>query len=293
MAFKDLYKLGQSQTGSVSELGQEIRLDLQLEDNVFVDVGTVFGNVTDDEGNPVEGATIKITDTNYNPLYHGTTDANGDYTINNVSSGNQYFVFAIKDTYDLNQGISFVMQAGQQIERNFILTPVSSTNNCLVAGEIDNEDGDKLQGVTVRLYDAADPENPILLKTTHTNQFGQYTFFDLPQGLYKVSAYKQGYQNIEVNFVIDAPNQVRNINISLSIDPVTKKGTINGIITDKDGNPVQDAFVILFEVTTDQEGKEVLTPIRVTKTNEEGLYLFEQVPQGDYKIKSNKEVPEI
>lgn len=289
---KELYKLGQSKTHSLINLGEEIRIDLQLEDNVHIDQGTVFGKVIDGNGNPMEGVTVKITDNQYNPLYHGVTDINGEYTISGVSPEEQYLIFATKDGYNINQGISFAMQTGQQIERNFTLTPVSSTNNSLIAGDVTDEQGTPLQGVTVRLIDNTDPNNPQILKTTYTNEYGQFVFFDLAQGIYSISTSKLGYTSVDINVIIDAPFQVRNIVISLPIDPVTRKGTINGIIRDKDGIPIEGAFVILFRVDTDEEGNEILTPIRMTKTNSEGLYIFDRVEQGNYKIKANKQIPE-
>ena len=58
-------------------------------------------------------------------------------------------------------------------------------------------------------------------------------------------------------------------------------------IKDKKGNPIEGAYVILFSVE-EVEGEEVLTPIRQTLTNDEGVYLFEQVELGDYIVKANK-----
>ncbi len=290
--FKDLYKLGQSEKGSISQLGQEIKIDLQLEDSQTVDVGTVFGVITDEDDDPIQDAVVKITDTEYNPLYHGITDEEGQYAINNIPSGEQYLIFASKDKYDLNEGIPFVMQSGQQVERNFALNLDPKSSDSLVAGEVLDNDNNPIDGATVRLFDNYDPDNPILIKTTHSNQYGQYAFFDVPQGLYILQTSKLGYEVTETTFVIDAQGQVRNITVTMSIDPITRKGTINGIITDKDDNPVVGAFVILFEVDINEEEKEILNPIQITKTNDEGLYLFEQVPQGDYKIKANKTIEE-
>ncbi|MDK2820840.1 MAG: hypothetical protein PWP31_805 [Clostridia bacterium] len=283
---KDMYKLGQSQTGSIAEIGQEIRIDLQLEDSVAIDTGTVFGKVLDGNGDPISGATIKITDTDYNPLYHAFTDSNGDYTINNVAAGKQYLIFAVKNEYNLTAGTQFIIQANQQIERNFVMTPDTNAAN-LVAGEIFNEAGEKLEGAIVRLYDNYN-EEPVLLKETHTNQFGQYAFFDVPQGMYLITSSLLGYKTAESSFVLYDPEKVININLTMVEDPISKQGTISGIIKDKDGIPIEGAYVILFEVITDEQGNETLNPIRKTATNAEGLYLFEQVPQGNYKIKANK-----
>lgn len=284
---KDLYKLGQSVTGSLVDKGEEIRIDLQLDDNVISDSGTVFGKTTDDLGQPMEGVTIKIVDTNYNPKYHAITDDEGQYTIDNVEAGNQYLVLAVKDKYNLDTSTAFLMQKGQQIEKNFEMTLSEDASKSLVAGDIMNEDGDKLEGATVNLYDNS-KEEPLLLKTTHTNQFGQYAFFDVSQGLYLVSASILGYDTAKTTFAITDKERVMNIDLTLIDDPVSNQGTINGVITDKNGLGIEGAFVILFEVTTDSQGKEVLTPVRKTLTNDEGVYLFEKVPQGNYKVKANK-----
>ncbi|QEK13001.1 carboxypeptidase regulatory-like domain-containing protein [Crassaminicella thermophila] len=284
---KDLYKLGQSQTGSIVDLGQEIRIDLELEDNIFTDSGTVFGKALDVNGDGIPNVTIKITDTNYNPKYHTVTDDSGQYTIAEVAAGNQYLIFASKDHYDLKQGTPFTMQVSQQIERDFVMTVDPGSTNSLVAGEVLNMSGEPLEGATVRLY-ANNESNPTLIKTTHTNQYGQYAFFDVAQGMYQITSSLLGYTNTSTSFIIDGPSQVRNIVLNMPIDPVGRKGTINGVIKDKNGLPIANAYVILFEVITDEEGKETLNPIRTTWTNSQGLYLFEQIPEGNYKIKANK-----
>ncbi|QXM06296.1 MSCRAMM family protein [Crassaminicella indica] len=284
---KDLYKLGQSQTGSIVDLGQEIRIDLELEDNIFSDSGTVFGKALDVNGDGIPNVTIKITDTDFNPKYHTITDDSGQYTIAEVAANNQYLIFASKDHYDLKQGTPFTMQASQQIERDFVLTVDPGSTNSLVAGEVLNMSGEPLEGATVRLYDNNE-SNPTLIKTTHTNQYGQYAFFDVAQGMYQVTSSLLGYTNTSTSFIIDGPSQVRNIILNMPVDPVGRKGTINGIIKNKNGLPIANAYVILFEVITDEEGKETLNPIRTTWTNSQGLYLFEQIPEGNYKIKANK-----
>lgn len=288
---KDLYKLGQSKEGSIIDIGQEIRIDLELEDNIISDSGTVYGKVLDTNGNPVEGATIKLTDGDFNPKYHAVTDFSGQYTIDEVEANNQYLILSVKNGYDLEQGVSFIMQPQQQVERDFVMTISSQENNCLVAGDILNAEEEKLEGVTVRLYDNSEGE-PKLLKTTHTNKFGQYAFFNIPQGMYLITSSFLGYHTTETTFIIEGADRIRNINLTMNVDPTSRKGTINGNITDKNDMPVIGAFVILFEVKIDEEGNEKLHPIRKTITDDKGLYLFEQVPEGNYKIKANKLDPD-
>ncbi|SHG99956.1 MSCRAMM family protein [Tepidibacter thalassicus] len=284
---KDIYKLGQSELGSIKDIGEEIRIDLELEDNIISDSGTVYGKVLDNEGVVLEGVTIKITDTDYNPKYHAVTDDTGQYTIEGVEAGVQYLVLAVKDGYGLKQGTPFIMQKSQQVERDFVISPDTSASSSLIAGDVVDIEGKSLEGVTVRLYNINDSQ-PVLERTTYTNEYGQFAFFDIPQGMYEIVASLFGYKDNRTTLVIDGPGQVRNTVINMVIDPSSRNGTINGIIKDKNGVPVENAYVILFEVREDEQGKEILTPIRTTWTNSEGLYLFEQVPQGNYKIKANK-----
>jgi hypothetical protein len=284
---KDIYVLGQSETGSIVNLGEEIRIDLALETSVQKDVGTLYGNIQDADGNPIENVTVKITDNLFNPLYHRNTDENGNYTINNIPADNQYEVVAQKDLYDLGIGTSFVMQAEQMIERKFTLVASQETNTAIVAGEIMTTDDERVADVAVALYDNSQPESPVLLKTTYTNQYGQFAFFYIPAGLYKIECKKLGYTTASNTFVVDSSTQMLNIEVDMEVDPVTRKGTVNGVIRDEEGSPVASAFVILYTVTQ-VKGEEVLTPVRKTITNGDGLYLFEQVSKGDYKIKANK-----
>jgi protocatechuate 3,4-dioxygenase beta subunit len=285
---KDIYKLGQSEQQDIIEKGEEIRIDLNLDDNILSNVGTVYGEVKDADDNPVSGATIKITDTNYVPKYHTLTNDLGQYVVENVEADIQYSILAAKDGYNIEQGTAFIMQEAQDIERNFVVTEITSSNSFL-AGEVLDKDGNKLEKATVNLYDTSG-STPTLIKTTTSNQYGQYVFLDIPIGEYTVESSLLGYKSASSNFDVDKENEVFDIDLAMADDPVTKLGTINGIISDKDGNPVASAFVVLFEVEEDSEGKEVLTAIKKTVTNDEGLYLFEEIPQGSYKIKANKSI---
>lgn len=188
----DLYKLGQSQPGSINAVGETLDID-------------------------------------------------------NVQAGNQYLILAVKNKYELKQGTAFVMQKTQVIERNFKMTLDPGSANSLVAGDIVNERDTKLENVTVRLYDDNGSE-PILIKSTHTNVFGQYAFFDVPKGMYIVDSAFLGYKTSETTFVISESEQVININLTMVEDPQSRSGTINGVIKDKNGVAVGFAYVILFEV---------------------------------------------
>lgn len=285
----DLYKLGHSETHSIKKIGEEVRIDLQLSESNKSKSGTVYGTITDKEGVPIEGATIKIMDSYYNPINHSITDDTGKYTINNLIANTQYEIFAVKEHYTLNKGISFVVRSNQSIKKDFILENASNIDTSIITGEVIDINGKNVRETLVELYDIKNIKYPVLLKYTNTNIDGQFSFYNMKKGKYMTQVTKLGYKTNKLYFEIKELNIIKNLLVTLAEDPMTQKGIISGTIKDNKNNPIENAFVILFKVDI-VNGKEELTPIRKTVTNKEGIYLFSEVDYGQYKIKANKTI---
>lgn len=105
--------------------------------------------------------------------------------------------------------------------------------------------------------------------------------------MYQITSSLLGYTNTSTSFVIDGPNQVRNIILNMPIDPVSRKGTINGVIKDKNDLSIANAYVILFEVIKDPEEKETLNPIRYL--DEFPRLISKQIPEGYKKNKTDQQ----
>lgn len=284
---EDKYILGQSGKKSLKELAEEIRLDLSLKPNPNLQAGTVYGVVNDSQGTPIPGALVKIMDSDHNPLAHSITGSDGNYTFSPFPAGTNYHNYAIAQGYLLAEGIPFTLLAGQKIQKDFTLSIDTDATKGIIAGDINSsKDNKPIKGAAVNLYSLDNLGNKTLIGVTFTNEFGQFTFRELDKGNYIVQISALGYVPESNSITINQDGQIAHVVLKLEIDPMSARGTISGIVTDDNNMPINSADVVLYKVGDDDN----LTPISFTKTNDEGLYLFVNVQQGDYKVKSNKTI---
>lgn len=282
---QDIYILGQSEAKRIQSIGEEIRLDLQLQPQPLNTTGTVTGTITDTTGQPIPNALVKLMDSNYEPLMHSLTGTDGTYTIDNVKPGSGYNVFAISQGKKLNQGISFALASNQVVNRDFTLEDDPSAQLGIIAGDIiDSATGRPVGGAVASLYSINSDETEVLEAITYTNEFGQFVFRELDLGNYVVRISALGYERTISTANVTKSGQIVKSAVKMVPDTTTSRGTISGIITNNNNVPIENADVVLYEVNED----ESLTPISFTKTNAQGVYLFINVAQGNYKVKSNQ-----
>lgn len=282
---QDIYILGQSQAKQIQTVGQEIRLDLKLKPQPLNNTGKVTGTVTNSSGNPVPNALVKVMDDHYEPLLHAITATDGTYTLDNIPAGTGYNIFAISSGMALKQGTSFSIAAGQVVTKNFTLTADPSSQLGIIAGDlVDSSNTAPIDGAVVSLYLVNQDSSEVLEAITYTNQYGQFVFRGLAIGNYSIRVSALGYIGTSSTASISSAGQIVPSLISLIQNPNASRGTVSGIITDDNNQPIAAADVVLYQVNTDTS----LTAIAFTKTNTAGVYLFINVPQGNYKVKSNQ-----
>lgn len=287
---KDKYVLGQSTSKQIATMGEEIRLDLQLQPIIPTIGATVEGKVVDANGNPVANALIKIMDSNFEPLLHAITDANGDYLFNNIPSSSSYTIFAIASGMQLNQGQSFSLSEGQTKVVNFTLLSDPAMQLGIIAGDLyQSGTTTPINGAVVSLYSVVNGVET-LSAITYTNQYGQFVFREVATGSYDIKISALGYLPDSISTSVTSASQIVSLQPTLLVDPNASNGTVSGVITNNLNAPIDRADVILYRVNADN----TLTPVAFTKTNSSGVYLFINVPQGTYKVKSNElEIVEI
>lgn len=281
---KDKYILGQSLTKQIATMGEEIRLDLQLQPVTPVIGATVEGVIKDASGAPVANALVKIMDNNYEPLLHAVTNASGEYIFNNIPGSSSYTIFAIASGMKLNQGQSFSLVEGETKTINFTLQADPAMQLGIIAGDLyQTGTTTPINGAVVSLYTIVDGVET-LSAITYSNQYGQFVFREVATGNYSLNITALGYlpTSISTNMVNAA--QIISLQPTLAVDPNAQNGTVSGVITNNLNAPINRADVILYRVNADS----TLTPVAFTKTNASGVYLFINVPQGNYKVKSNE-----
>jgi len=129
------------------------------------------------------------------------------------------------------------------------------TERSLTGVVADQDIGVPLEGVSVNLDNFF----------TTTDSSGAYTFKNLPKGDYTVRAVKSGYHNKELEVAITGEEL---LNFALE---ATKKGSVSGVVTDE-----QDGTII--------EGAEVSLGTKATESDDEGEFLLEGLPVGDWTL---------
>lgn len=272
---------------TINNPNEEIRIDAVIESPNINPYGTVYGIITDITNNPIQNGTVKIMGEDYTPVTHGISDVNGNYIIQNIPANNTYTIFAILNGYKLNQGTSFNISSNERIERNFILKIDESMKLAIIAGDvIDSISNGTIYGAKVSLFkiDKNDPSIETLIGATFTNYYGQFTFREIPTGNYIIFINHLGYKTIKYTLSIVNPKEIFPMTFSIVKSQTSSVGTVSGVIRNFQGEPIGNADVILYRVNQNNS----LTPIAFTRTADDGVYLFANVPIGIYKIKSTE-----
>ena len=111
-------------------------------------------------------------------------------------------------------------------------------------------------------------------------------FRDIESGSYFLKINATGFFSEYYPVEIIKPRSICQVNAVLKEDLKSSKGIILGVISDCDEMPLANADVILYRVGTDIS----LVPVAYTRTNHEGIYLFVNVPQGEYLVNSNRSI---
>lgn len=280
----DIYVLGQSTPQTIVANGEEIRMDLSLVENPPLTGGTITGTIVNEASAPVSGAVIKIMDNTYTPLAHTVTNADGQYTFAPVTAGTNLRLFASAPGYTLGSLAPVTLADYQVLVEDFTLVADPTLTKSLIAGDVFNESDAPIEGVVAQLYSVGALGVETLVSTLFTNQYGQYVFRDLDIGTYRIQLSLIGYLPLSIDENILADNTIINVVSTLAVDPNAAKGTVSGIITDDLDAPIVGADVILYQVEVDNS----LTPVAMTKTIANGVYLFVNTTQGKYVVKSSK-----
>ncbi|MCX7884073.1 MAG: carboxypeptidase-like regulatory domain-containing protein [Caloramator sp.] len=267
-------KTAKSQNKKINFKENEIKIDLPLREVSFPNRIIIKGKIIDENFKPIKKAYIKITDENFNPLNHTKTNCRGEFSlyvyknekliVNAEHKGFYTFTSRVylkdeKELQNLLIKLSRLSQIQNIIKGKYIccFKPVKETE--------------------VELQNTKDKNIKYI---TSTNDKGVFLFNNIPSGKYILSLISNDYCSKNIKICICLYKQFYNIGI-INAKRKIKLGTINGVITDKSGNPIDNALVVLFDAKRN-------IPIYSTYTNERGVYLIGGILPGKYYIISQK-----
>ncbi|NLX64179.1 MAG: carboxypeptidase regulatory-like domain-containing protein [Clostridiaceae bacterium] len=282
---KDEFIPAQSIRKKINGITETIRLDLTLFRNPHINSGTVMGTVRDANGKPVSDAVIIVLDETRTVIASTYTGNDGKYNFPIIPSEIDYRAYSQAPGFLLSDAVPFKLGINQRIEIDFTLIADNFNTCSIIAGEVLNSCGLPVKSASVELYLVTETE-PKLLSITFSNDIGQFVFRVTDSGSYFLKINATGFFSEYFPVEIKKPKSIINVNIVLEEDLKASKGIIMGVICDCDEMPLANADVILYRVGTDQSP----VPVAYTRTNHEGIYLFINVPQGEYLVNSNRSV---
>ncbi|MDI6917379.1 MAG: carboxypeptidase regulatory-like domain-containing protein [Thermoplasmatales archaeon] len=214
---------------------------------------SVSGTVKDENGDPISGATVTADG------HSDTTDANGNYTISNLSP-DTYTVTASKSGYTSSYQIVNLTTFSANIDFTLNATPTTGT----ITGHV------YVSGTTTGIQNANVSINANCYTLTDAN--GAYTLSGVAQGTHTVTASAAGYASSSAEVSVTA-GQTSFHNFTLTL--LSETGNISGRVT-ADGTGLNNATVTV-------EGAGL-----TAQTNITGHYTVTGVPPGTYNVTASK-----
>lgn len=105
---------------------------MTVELDLIAEAPVVYGIVTQaDSQEPIEGATVTMQSGSV--IYTATTDASGAYSIEVLQPGKEYTMSVTKDQYTAVEGVTLLVESGDNIEQNFALSIASGIDHTIEA----------------------------------------------------------------------------------------------------------------------------------------------------------------
>jgi protocatechuate 3,4-dioxygenase beta subunit len=237
----------------------------------------VYGIVTDDVGNPLEGVQIRALGSNLK-VY---SNVSGGYEIQTGPSkaGQVPIVdFSMKEYQDSRQRVEGALDSDDaEIELNVELEWESKASKVTVSGQIIGPTGEPVDGAGVWL---SSPEFHAYEKT-RSNALGEYQFKSVKVG----NAYTLGveprdeYTAFKSDLLSIGPGD---LNFDVSLD-AAEFSDLSGTVTDLDGTPLSGFS--LWARSMDM-GRHPLIPVH---TDGAGQFRLERIPSGAIKLESRSQ----
>lgn len=200
------------------------------------------------------------------------TDASGYYAFTDLIDAGTYILTASKDDFVSSSPKSVNVVNGEvaEVEEIVLISSYAMMSGrfTLVDNKMDNS------GIKVHI-EMEDGTNAL---NTETNREGEYSFTKVIPGTYKITASKDGYDNVEVLGVVVAESEVKDIaEKSLPV----KTRTISGNIKLSGQESHAGISVVISNVSTAEK--------YTTETNSEGDFSVSSLARGKYSVTITKE----
>lgn len=188
-----------------------VRADLAVREVADIappETGKVAGTVRDGENKGIEGASVIVEGTSL----LATTDGIGYYLIENVPAGNQEVKASADGYYSATATVNVI--GNETVTQDFNLVEIT-IETFTVSGSVKDIDGVALQGASV-VIEGTD-------FSAETDASGSYTIGNVAEGIYDITASKDGYAPQTENVNVVADKEVNFVLAEAGVEPVIEK----------------------------------------------------------------------
>ncbi|MGZ8844094.1 MAG: carboxypeptidase regulatory-like domain-containing protein [Pyrinomonadaceae bacterium] len=273
---------------------------------------TISGSVQS-QGKPLSGALITLWEQPYgdpserSTVATGRTDAEGNYTLKNVPTGN-YLIRATAPGYvSGKENNSLAMLRYVTVVGGKNVGPFNFDLLCegVITGIVTDADGKPLPGIPITLINDVIPDStPTYAENLRTDDQGHYRIAGMPAGKYRVAAGhwpvmrgtsrgEPGYRRV---FFPNAADEAEARVIELSVgseltgidfnlgQPVKTFSVRAKTVDDRTGKPVEG---LEFVLTAYLKGKVIgVISLRDNRASDRGEIVLQNIPPGEYVISS-------
>ncbi|MFI8687005.1 carboxypeptidase regulatory-like domain-containing protein [Rossellomorea sp. NPDC077527] len=224
--------------------------------------GTIRDAVIQD---PISGALVKVVIPNTDIVVGSIiTSSDGTYSIGNLPAGSYNVVISSDGYATAIVPVILVPNGTETVNADLDPNPAGITGTVFNA-----QTGVGIPGALVRVFNS----DGVFIASTLTDESGFYTISGLAQGQYTVIASADGFGD-GMAIVTLTPGETENLNISLSNQTATLRGTVQDAVNHQ---PIQSALVQVFRIGTS-------IPIASVLTNGSGEYEITGLAPREYRV---------
>ncbi|MBH0156312.1 carboxypeptidase regulatory-like domain-containing protein [Fictibacillus sp. 5RED26] len=251
---------------AVSSVGAVVSSNIVTTTNLFLSslYGSIFGTVTDEDGNLITQQSIKINlfDLNNSLITTVLAQSNGTYIIPEVTEGN-YFVTVTTEGYNAAT-FAVTVNGGEEVSLDLQLIALGGT---LTIRVIDAATNNPISGVKTNIFN----ETGIPITSGITDQNGVFIQQNLEEGAIVISTVKGGYGSLSQGGII-----VNGATTEVSLALTLETGNLIGTISDSNGVSIAGAVVQILDAT-----RAVVTTVL---TQSDGAYRVLDLLPGIYTM---------
>lgn len=201
----------------------------------------------------------------------------------------------ISDPGILEEGVRYSIRAGDRSIGNY--TPAKGKRGdperkrdkadrpagCSISGHVLGSNGEPLSGAEVVIQCGEFGFRSVAV----TDRSGAYSFEKLKPGYYSIS-FTRGGGAADESIEYRSAQLERGQKVTIDFKPLARGGALSGVVLDGQGKPIDRCFVSIRNTAFHRKDQTEHVH-RMSWTDEEGFFLFENLPPGSFALTLSKE----